>query len=123
MEDVLKKLDAKTKNRLIGALRQEFKYSKLFKEAKIRARVEKTEGLYKNGRQKVRVYYVCNHCRGYFKDKVVHVDHVKPIGPQGYSMDDWIRRAFCMDTGGVDNLQVLCKACHTEKTAKERASR
>ena len=123
MDDILKKLDAKTKNRLIGALRQEFKYSALFKEAKQRARAEKTEGLYLNGRQKVRVYYVCAHCKGYEKDKNIHVDHKVPIGPQGYSLDDWIRRAWCLDSGGVDNLQVLCKSCHIKKTAKERASR
>ena len=121
MDEVLKRMDAKTKNKLIGALRQQFKYSKLFSDAKRRARVEKNEGLFKNGRQKVRVYYVCAHCRAYCKDKEIQVDHKEPIGTQGYSLDDWVRRAWCMDSGGIDNLQVLCKPCHAKKTVKDKA--
>ena len=44
----------------------------------------------------------------------VHVDHIEPVG----SYKDWntyIEKLFCSE----DNLQILCLACHKEKTADE----
>jgi len=119
--DILKHLDNKTKNRIIGALRQEFKYSPLYQEAKRRYRVEKHEGKFKNGRDKYGVYYRCAMCKELFKDKQIQIDHKIPIGPQGYSLDGWLRRAWCIDTGGADNLQALCKEkCHKAKTIQDK---
>ena len=79
----------------------------------------------KNGKDLVRVSYKCNKCKDEFKSSQVVVDHIIPvidptvgfpINPDG--SDDWltfIRRLFC----GPENLQVLCKTCHDEKTGKE----
>ena len=52
----------------------------------------------------------------------VFVDHIEPvIDPQkGFvSWDETIRNLFCEAEG----LQVLCKACHKEKTNDERRKR
>lgn len=52
--------------------------------------------------------------------KNVHVDHIVPVisVEEGFtSWDDCINGMF----SELDNLQVLCSACHEDKTAKERA--
>lgn len=49
----------------------------------------------------------------------VFVDHIDPIiNPEtGFiSWDETIERMFCE----ADNLQLLCKSCHDEKTQQER---
>lgn len=51
-----------------------------------------------------------------------NVDHIDPIidPVKGFtSWDDVIARMFCE----ADGLQVLCHACHQEKTKEERARR
>lgn len=64
-------------------------------------------------------HYRCARCGGDFPAKQVQVDHIRPIiDPQvGFtSWDDVINNMFCEQ----DNLQVLCTACHSDKTAKEK---
>lgn len=124
MLNPLFKLDKKTKNRLVGALRTEFKYSPLHKLALQQARIEVPLGLYKNGNEKFGVFYVCARCAGQYKPDCVDVDHIQPIGPIEGSLDDWVYRAWCMDygRGGLDNLQVLCKSCHKIKSSQDRAA-
>ena len=73
--------------------------------------------------------YKCNCCGeivppttkdGRKRVKNVFVDHIKPIvDPEtGFTTwDDYIESMFCER----DNLQLLCKSCHDEKSAKERA--
>lgn len=54
---------------------------------------------------------LCEHCAK--QGKIVqasHVDHIVPIS-EGGAERDW------------DNLQSLCKPCHTAKTNSERAAR
>lgn len=60
-------------------------------------------------------HYRCNVCKGLFPAKLVQVDHIIPMG-QGRSWDDFINELYCE----ADNLQVLCKTCHAEKTKLER---
>lgn len=72
--------------------------------------------------------YLCNGCKkevpltykeGRKKIQNVFVDHIRPItDPEtGFtSWDDIINNMFCEK----DNLQILCLACHTTKTNKER---
>jgi len=114
------KLPAKEKNQIIGAIRQAFKYSKLYQEAKRAGRVEKQEGFYKNGRQKTRVYYQCDECKSL--EKSVDIDHIQRVGGFNGSFDDFISALWCLYSGGLENLQRLCKKCHGEKTARERKS-
>lgn len=77
----------------------------------------------------VRGEYLCNGCKEQVPASIVIdgkrvknaiVDHIKPvIDPEiGFvSWDSFIERLFCE----MDNLQVLCYKCHTEKTNDERA--
>jgi 5-methylcytosine-specific restriction endonuclease McrA len=62
--------------------------------------------------------YECEGCKGEFTTSQVTVDHISPCGSlRGW--DDLVpftSSLFCE----VDNLQVLCKKCHHEKTMAER---
>lgn len=63
-------------------------------------------------------HYECNKCHNLFPLKQVEVDHIIPID-EFSSWDETIERMFCEE----DNLQVLCKECHKEKTLDERTTR
>jgi len=62
--------------------------------------------------------YQCNECKKWFKQTEVQVDHIKPAGSLKTYKDlpQFVETLFCE----ADNLQVLCKTCHKEKTAEER---
>lgn len=72
--------------------------------------------------------YLCNGCKkavpatateGRRRVKNVHVDHIEPVVCPANGWVDWdtcIERMFCE----VDNLQVLCKACHDVKCQEEK---
>lgn len=72
--------------------------------------------------------YLCAGCKkevnpsyreGRKKVNNVFVDHIKPItNPEsGFTTwDELINNMFCE----MDNLQVLCKECHDDKTSKEK---
>jgi 5-methylcytosine-specific restriction endonuclease McrA len=113
-------LDKKTKNRIIGALRTEFKYSPVHKAALALAKIKVKVGEFKNGRDKMGTFFICAICKQHHKE--VQVDHIKPIGKFNGSLDDWVFSAWCLgyDNEGQDNLQVLCKACHLKKTAQDK---
>lgn len=64
-------------------------------------------------------HYRCNACGDDFPQKEVQVDHIQPVVDPKVGFKDWntfIRRLFCDE----DNLQVLCKVCHKDKTKKEQ---
>ena len=69
-----------------------------------------------NKRQKYE--YQCNSCKNWFAATSINVDHICPAGSLNSAQDlpEFVERLFCE----VDNLQVLCKDCHDEKTANER---
>jgi 5-methylcytosine-specific restriction enzyme A len=48
----------------------------------------------------------CVACGNIYPDHMLHIDHITPIASGGSVWD-------------IDNLQVLCKACHGEKTINE----
>jgi 5-methylcytosine-specific restriction endonuclease McrA len=55
------------------------------------------------------------------REKNVFVDHIEPIVNPETGFTSWdavIERMFCE----ADNLQLLCKTCHDEKTKQERAT-
>lgn len=60
--------------------------------------------------------YQCNKCKELFPLTDVEVDHIIPIMEIDIAWDEVIDKMFCEE----DNLQVLCKNCHYEKTQEER---
>lgn len=65
--------------------------------------------------------YQCNHCKEWFKEKEIAVDHIVEAGALTCKEDvgDFIERLFCE----VDGFQVLCnkrvdgkESCHKKKT-------
>lgn len=108
--------EARFKSFIISQLRQGTRrwapISEVMKEARVK------RGLY--------------HCAGCGKDvpastkegskrvKNVFVDHINPIVDPAIGFttwDEYIERIFCEK----ENLQLLCKACHDEKSGEERA--
>ncbi len=121
----LKNLDPVLKSYLIRAIRDSFKRSRLYKQVKKLARVEKPK-LKKDGTPAKRpeVFYRCKMCSKLHKDKDVHVDHRDPVTSLYTSTNDltiegYISRVYC----NLHNLQVLCKPCHAEKTKTENKIR
>lgn len=71
---------------------------------------------------KMAMHYSCAHCSRHFVAKDVQVDHIFPVVDPRTGFVDWetyISRLFCEK----ENLQVLCKPCHSEKTASEKLQR
>jgi 5-methylcytosine-specific restriction endonuclease McrA len=71
---------------------------------------------------RVSAHYLCQGCHEEYPTSEVQVDHISPIvDPEiGFiSWDEFIKNLFCP----VDNLQVLCKSCHSEKTKDENNKR
>ena len=62
--------------------------------------------------------YKCNKCKKWFKSTEVQVDHIESAGTlTEYShLPGFVKRLFCE----ADNLQVLCKPCHANKTIEDR---
>lgn len=62
--------------------------------------------------------YQCSECELWFKSKDVQVDHKIPCGSLKTFEDlpRFTETLFCES----DNLQVICKPCHKQKTAEER---
>lgn len=63
-------------------------------------------------------HYLCALCDKEFTSTNVQVDHKEPIGSWN-DVNVVVEKLFCEK----ENLQVLCKPCHKEKTKKERQSR
>ena len=75
-----------------------------------------------------RGFYECAECKevvpvtvkeGRNRKKNVFVDHINPVIDPAVGFTTWdefISNMFCEE----DGLQVLCKACHDEKTKEER---
>jgi 5-methylcytosine-specific restriction endonuclease McrA len=71
---------------------------------------------------KMAMHYACASCAIHFVAKDVQVDHIFPVVNPKTGFVDWetyISRLFCEK----ENLQVLCKPCHSEKTALEKLQR
>lgn len=91
-------------------------------EALKAAKVVVDDGLYLNGNVKTKTLYRCAHCLKLFGTKQVQVDHRIPIVSVIEGFEDWnvyIPALLCP----VNNLQVLCKPCHKEKSASEMGER
>jgi 5-methylcytosine-specific restriction endonuclease McrA len=91
--------------RIIAALRRVWLYSEVRRDC---VRAAKTS----------RGKYKCNTCGKIFSMKEVQCDHKEGVG----KFVDWntfIDRLFCP----IENLQVLCKACHLIKSNEEKGLR
>lgn len=96
-----------------SALRQKSRWWKPIAECKKLAR-RAHKG--RNKRQKWE--YKCNKCSKYYKSDEVNVDHIEQAGSlRKYDdLPGFVETLFCEQ----DNLQVLCKECHDEKTNLEK---
>lgn len=97
-----------------GSRRWPPKYSTLA-EAKTEKKENKATG-------RIAQHYRCVGCASDHPAKDVQVDHINPIVDpiQGFqSWDVFIANLFCEK----DNLQVLCKTCHTKKTNQEKETK
>ena len=65
--------------------------------------------------------YRCSACGKSFPPDFVQVDHTEPVIPvSGFTTwDDYIARLFCP----ADHLTVMCKPCHSDKSATENRQR
>ncbi len=71
---------------------------------------------------KMAMFYKCAECGGEFTSTNVQVDHYEPVVDPVKGFVDWdtfIERLFCEE----NNLQVLCKKCHSVKTKEEKTKR
>lgn len=68
-----------------------------------------------------RANYVCQSCSRVYHKSNTFVDHITPVVPdQGWdNWDGYMERLYCDKEG----YQVLCKVCHTKKTADENRKR
>ena len=96
-----------------SALRQKSRWWKPIAFAKNAAR-----RVYKGTNRRQKFEYQCNHCKKWFPEKEIDVDHIVPAGTLKTAADlpGFVERLFCE----VDNLQVLCVDCHAVKTEKEK---
>jgi len=93
-------------------LRQAFRYWKPIVNAKMAARRPN-----KSENKRLKWEFQCNHCKEWFPDKEVQVDHIEPVGTLKCAED---LPKFLEQLASEDGYQVLCKPCHQIKTNEER---
>ena len=81
----------------------------------------KTEKRINPASKRLAQFYLCAGCAEEFPAKEVSVDHRIPVvGPEGFiDWNNYIEKMYCE----AENLQVLCTACHHEKTQLEKGER
>ena len=100
---------------IINALRQATITWEGRKQCLKDAQVIVDEGLFKNGKPKLKAHWKCAKCQKLFRDqKEMEVDHIDQIGSFKGSWDAYIPRMFC--DHDLSNLQALCVSCHLQKT-------
>jgi 5-methylcytosine-specific restriction endonuclease McrA len=113
------------RNHIEKTLRDSFRKTPMYNEAKRRAKEDYFEPS-KNGKPMRRVHYKCASCGLHFLDKTgfkqIALDHILPVIDPLVGWVDYntyIERLFC----SIDNLQVLCKPCHSKKSIAEGGTR
>jgi 5-methylcytosine-specific restriction endonuclease McrA len=102
---------------IIQALRKTWRCTQAYRDALEHAKTEAyTET--PSGGAKRRVAFVCAQCATPTERDFVQVDHKVPVG----AFRDWdtfVDRLFCP----AMDLQILCEACHSDKTHAEAMER
>lgn len=95
-----------------SALRNKSRWWKPIMQAKINARRP-----YKGPNKRQKYEYQCVHCKNWFHEKKINIDHICPAGSLNCAQDlpGFVERLFCE----VDKLQCLCEKCHDKKTKLE----
>lgn len=117
--DTLEFLDRKTLTLIESAIRKSFKTSieyKVFLHSKMVASLGP-----RGGRR-----WSCASCKKLIDENNIKVDHIEPVVPVhknrvSMNLRELYERTYC----SVDNLQIMCAACHNIKSAgeaKQRAS-
>lgn len=137
-------MEKKLRGRIHNILRQDFKKSKLYNEAienaKLDAKVyqcqeckqimytgvsEKNFEAFKDKYEGIIAAEVKTSKNGSKRAVSCYdIDHIDPVVPYDklyyeIDMEEWVERLHC----DVSNLRLLCKSCHSEKTAKEATIR
>lgn len=96
-----------------SGLRQKSRWWKPITQCKMKARRP-----YKGPNKRQKFEYQCNMCEGWFPEKKINVDHVRPAGSLNCAADlpAFVETLFCE----TSNLQVLCTECHDVKTKFEK---
>ena len=99
-----------------SALRQKSRWWKPVSECK-----QKAKRAYKGSNKRQKFEYQCNHCKNWYAEKNINVDHIIPAGTLTCANDlpEFVERLFCE----VDNMQCLCTECHNIKTQNERKNK
>lgn len=107
-----------TKSRYFGFIRSALRSA--FNRYPVKFKAKKAAEKTVTG-MKHRFEYKCAACKKWFRGTEVEVDHKIPAGSlkEYTDLGEFCRKLFCE----LDDLQVLCKKCHKEKTAQERAAR
>lgn len=78
-------------------------------------------GKFKNGNDKYKVKFECEHCNKLYDKEQISMDHRRPV-VELTGFKDWntyIDRLFCEE----NNFSALCEFCHDRKTEKEQEQR
>lgn len=113
-------IDTGTVKLIQNSLRQASIIWHVRKEVMLEAKTRVHIGKYKNGKDKYKVKYICNHCKKPWNEEQVEVDHIIEVAhniapPSKMTKAElllWISQLFC----DKSNLQVLCIGCHQTKT-------
>ncbi len=114
---------AKAVNAIKGAVRKAFtwyseEYKEAYKRATVRVLIKDKDG---NPTGRFRDFVECAQCKNHFYKKDTQIDHIEPVGkafdwPLNETFLVWFHKLWC----SVDNLQALCKDCHSAKCKLER---
>lgn len=99
-----------------SGLRQKSRWWKPISDCKLHSRRP-----YSGPLKRQKFEYQCNHCKKWFPEKGINVDHIHPAGSLKSATDlpIFIEQLFCEEGG----FQVLCVECHQKKTNEERTSK
>jgi 5-methylcytosine-specific restriction endonuclease McrA len=99
-----------------SALRQKSRWWKPITQCKLEAK-----RAYNGPLKRQKFEYQCNHCKEWFPEKKINVDHIQPAGSLncGADLAPFVQRLFCE----IDNLQCLCEDCHNVKTQLEKTKK